>query len=259
MRTIIACIVVLGISTLVAVSGFLLVDRIVPMERRHEHNDVAGFVYAVIAPLYAIQLAFVVFVVWGNYQEAQSQAVDEAVAVRALYGLAQGIGGDQGVAIERAPIAYGQSVVRDEWPAMSRGSQSIRTSQALDDLRNQVDSYNPQSARGSGLYQQALSDMHDVRVNRGRRVNDAQSDVHPVLWIGLIAGAVITIVFSYFFGTRDRTSHAFMVGVLTVSVVGILFMIDVINGPYRGDVSVRPVAMTESIAAMQNGLLSGVP
>lgn len=65
MGTILNGIVVLALSTIAAVGGFLIVDRIVPMERRQSHNDVAGFVYAVIAPLYAIQLAFVVFVVWG--------------------------------------------------------------------------------------------------------------------------------------------------------------------------------------------------
>lgn len=100
--------------------------------------------------------------------------------------------------------------------------------------------------------------MHDIRVARGSRVNHARSDIHPVRWIGLIAGAVITIGFSDIFGIADRAAHAFMIGVLTVSIVGILFMIDVINGPYRGDVSVKPDAMTESVAAMQNGLLYGV-
>lgn len=47
--------------------------------------------------------------------------MDEAVAVRALYGLAQGIGGEQAKAIEVSMIAYGRSVIKDEWPAMAAG------------------------------------------------------------------------------------------------------------------------------------------
>ena len=63
---------------LVAVVGLLVVQRLVPSERREEHNDVAGFIYAVLGVAYAVLLAFVVTAVWQDYEMAQTNAESEA-------------------------------------------------------------------------------------------------------------------------------------------------------------------------------------
>ena len=52
------------VPVLVAVAGLLFVQRLVPSRLRQEHNDVAGFIYAVLGVAYAVLLAFVVIVVW---------------------------------------------------------------------------------------------------------------------------------------------------------------------------------------------------
>jgi hypothetical protein len=43
-----------------AVGGLVLVQRLVPIERRQEHNDVAGFIYAVLGVAYAVLLGLMV-------------------------------------------------------------------------------------------------------------------------------------------------------------------------------------------------------
>jgi len=45
---------------LVAVVGLVVVQRLVPPDLREEHNNVAGFIYAVLGVAYAVLLAFVV-------------------------------------------------------------------------------------------------------------------------------------------------------------------------------------------------------
>ena len=41
-------------ACLAALAGLELVQRLVPAEKRQEHNDVAGFLYAVIGVVYAV-------------------------------------------------------------------------------------------------------------------------------------------------------------------------------------------------------------
>jgi hypothetical protein len=55
---------------LVAVVGLLVVQRLVPSDRREGQNDVAGFFYAVLGVAYAVLLAFVVIAVWQDYETA---------------------------------------------------------------------------------------------------------------------------------------------------------------------------------------------
>ena len=39
---------IVAVAVVFAVGGRVLVQRLVPTERRKEHNDVAGFIYAVL-------------------------------------------------------------------------------------------------------------------------------------------------------------------------------------------------------------------
>ena len=48
---------------LVAVAGLEGVQRLVPTSRRQEHNDVAGFIYAVVGVIYTVLLALMVIAV----------------------------------------------------------------------------------------------------------------------------------------------------------------------------------------------------
>ena len=49
--------------------GVYLVHRYWGHEKRREHTDVAGFIFAGVAVLYAVLLAFVVILGWGNPQQ----------------------------------------------------------------------------------------------------------------------------------------------------------------------------------------------
>ena len=57
-----------------AVGGLVLVQRLVPIERRQEHNDVAGFIYAVLGVAYAVLLGLMVVAVWQDWQDARDSA-----------------------------------------------------------------------------------------------------------------------------------------------------------------------------------------
>ena len=68
-------------ACLAAVAGLELVQRLVPHEKRQEHNDVAGFLYAVIGVVYAVLLALLVIAVWEQYQKANETVESEANGV----------------------------------------------------------------------------------------------------------------------------------------------------------------------------------
>src|SRR3954464_8152018 len=55
----------------VSVVIFLLLHRTLDFRRLEQHNDVAGFIYAVIGVIYGVLIAFVVIVVWGHHSAAE--------------------------------------------------------------------------------------------------------------------------------------------------------------------------------------------
>ena len=78
MTTALYVILAVLVPVLVAVAGLVVVQRLVPPERREVQNDVAGFIYAVLGVAYAVLLAFVVIAVWQDYQTAQAEVESEA-------------------------------------------------------------------------------------------------------------------------------------------------------------------------------------
>jgi len=71
-----------------SVGGLVLVQRAVPPDRRQEHNDVAGFMYAVLGVAYAVLLGLMLVAVWQNYETAQASATKEAIVVSTVLWLA---------------------------------------------------------------------------------------------------------------------------------------------------------------------------
>ena len=112
--------VVIG-ACLAAVAGLELVQRLVPSEKRQEHNDVAGFLYAVIGVVYAVLLALLVIAVWEQYQKANETVESEANAVAEIAWVARRLPEPEHHQLQEDARAYAQEVVDEEWPRMEQG------------------------------------------------------------------------------------------------------------------------------------------
>src|SRR5690348_12116671 len=67
-------ILMVGLPTLLAMAGPILIRRRVGLERLSNNNEVAGFKFATIGVLYAVLLAFAVVVVWEKFSDAEDEA-----------------------------------------------------------------------------------------------------------------------------------------------------------------------------------------
>ena len=89
-RTILALAPSVVASIVSAVVGLWLVRRLVPREGLVESNDVAGNYLQTLGTIYAVLLAFVVIVVWQQFNDARSAVEREANDVLDLFRTASG-------------------------------------------------------------------------------------------------------------------------------------------------------------------------
>src|SRR5436190_14948612 len=108
----------ISLVMLVAVLGLLLVQRLVPTERRKQHNDVAGFIYAVLGVTYAVLLGLMLVAVWQDWEAAQESATQEANELAAVFWLAHGLPEPEGRHIQELARSYARVEVHEEWPLM---------------------------------------------------------------------------------------------------------------------------------------------
>jgi protein-S-isoprenylcysteine O-methyltransferase Ste14 len=233
------------VPVLVAVVGLLLVQRLVPPDRREEHNDVAGFIYAVLGVAYAVLLAFVVIAVWQDYKTAQTNVEDEAHELAGVYFLASQLPEPDRTRIKDLARTYAKVVVEEEWPMMEQGQTSPRADSLVRQLRLTLLKFDPHTKGEQVLYERGLTQLHDTLDARRSRLLEVKEGIPNLLWVVLVVGGVITVSFTYLFGLKSNLAHALMVAALTLLICGILFTIAEFNNPFSGPVEIRPEAFRE--------------
>jgi hypothetical protein len=239
----IVTLVLIVLPTLVAMAGTVTVRRSVRFESLASNNEVAGFKFAVVGVLYAVLLAFAVVVVWQSFSDSEAQVTTEAGAAATLYRLADGFDGQVGARLHDRLTTYLESAVRDDWPAMANGTDSPATTAALDQLQAEAMRLPATDARGGAVLYEILYQIDQLTQARRARVDASTGFVPWVIWGVLFLGAVLTVGFTHFFGTRNLVAQTLMTGMLTVLIGSALLVIVAIDRPFAGSVQVPPDAL----------------
>jgi cytochrome bd-type quinol oxidase subunit 2 len=229
--------VVIGVC-LVAVAGLALVQRLVPAEKRQQHNDVAGFLYAVVGVVYAVLLALLVIAVWERYQEARETVESEANAVADIAWLAHQLPETERHQLQELARSYAQEVVDEEWPLMEQGSEGGRGTpegwNLVDDMRATLQGVEPGTEAEAQLYAEGLDQIDRLGDERRMRLVAAEGGLPGVLWAVLVFGGVVVIGFTYLFGLQNTWAHRLMVMSLTAVIALVLFTIGAMEYPFSG-------------------------
>jgi hypothetical protein len=238
-----AGLILIGVPTLIAVYAPILVRRYVDLKRLQTNNEVAGFKFAVVGVLYAVLLAFVVVVVWEKFNEADSFVSKEAAAAATVYRLSADIPGEPGNAVRAALTQYLGDAIEKDWPAMARGEGSPAVTVALDHVYTALLSYRGTGNRDAVILAEALRNLDLLTQARRSRLVAADGYVPGVLWATLIIGAIATLVFTLFFGTKNLMAQSMMTGILSILLFSGLLIVISFDHPFSGPVRVHPGAL----------------
>jgi hypothetical protein len=251
-----------GGTTVIAMVGPLVIRRRMSLDKLRTNNEVAGFKFATVGVLYAVLLGFAVIVVWEKFNDAENKVALEAGAAATIYRLAGGIQGESGPALRSGIAFYLKTAIEKDWPAMERGRGSAETNQALNGLYAAVLRYQPPDSRGTALLSEVLQQLDTLTQARRARVVLAAGIVPGVIWLVLFTGAILTIVFTFFFGTQNLRAQTLMTGALSVLICSGLLVIIAIDHPFAGSVKVAPEALDNVLAdftASEPGAVGSMP
>ncbi len=247
--------ILIGLGTALSMLGPALVRRYVTLERLTANNEIAGFKYAVLGVLYAVLLAFAIIVVWQKFSDAETSVVQEAGAATTIYRLSQGMGEKPAADLRAGITAYLQAAIADDWPAMDRGEPSANEAarKALDAIYVTLLQSNIAQNSGNPVMSELLYQLDQMTQARRARLIASEGAVPGVIWLVLLGGAVITIVFTFFFGTQNLRVQILMTGMLAMLIFGELLTIIAIDRPFTGPVKVEPTALIEVLADFRGG------
>ncbi|MGF1429258.1 hypothetical protein [Kitasatospora sp. LaBMicrA B282] len=217
-----------------------------PWSPQDEQKQNFEHVTSLVRMLFAFTLAFVVVLVWQEYQAGQKTATAEASALTEVNWAALELPADQRDGLRQRMIVYTHKVIAQEWPAMQdKLTMDTDTRNAWDDLRRYAVQLPTVDARTTDFQHRVLTQLETAGQARRERGNETQSGLPSVFWAGLLVGAAMMLALPALWGTRFTTRSVLFLTVLATCVTGMLFLVGEMDHAFSGEISVPPTAFQE--------------
>lgn len=181
-------------------------------------------------------------VAWENFNRANNDLTREVTCYAEIYRDMNGFPDYFRVPVKAALDGYIQAVVSDEWNKMATGGRSLKVEALAKKFWTVFTVFEPTNENDKIYYAEALSRLNNAVELRRERLVNAQTGIHPVIWFVLIVGGIITIVFTFFFGSENLSAQLIMTSLLATLISMILFTILVLDFPFTGTVRIKPTA-----------------
>ncbi len=209
-------------------------------EGDHLYNHVVGFYLAGVTVLYAVCAGLLAIGAWATFAETQAKVDHEAAALGALYRDVGAYPEPARSILQNDLRTYTRAVIDVGWPMQRRGIVPNNASPVLTDFQAHFMSFEPKDQRQEFLAAEAYRAFNDLTESRRGRLNSVTAEMPGPLWALVILGAAICIAVTWFLHAESFAMHFWMT-VLFSSLLGLLiFLIAVLDNPYRGKMSVTP-------------------
>jgi len=243
--------VVSSVTTAIAVAGLYLVRKRYPADVLKENHEVAAIIFNAFGVLYAVVVAFVVFVTWNGYDEATKNLQLEASQVLDLFHSAKAFPDPASKVIQDGLIDYTNSVHNDELRRMAGGDIGVYSTGSLRNLIEEFDGMEDKSLPNRELYMESLRRLNNLAEYRRLRIFAGNDVVPPMMWLVMLVGGLIMILYTYFFGARNIRAQYIMTAALTIMISLILFLVYVLDHPFTGSGRVSSRPFEEAMQFMQ--------
>jgi hypothetical protein len=237
-------ILVIGGFIVLSLAFARVVGRLFRAEMLRDHNDLTGFVFAVVGVVYAVVLGFVAVGVWERFEAAEDRTYDEASSLAAIY---RDAGSFSNGARLRADVrSYADHAIHVGWPALARGETPPETPIA-EKLARDVHGTPVSGERQAAIFSHMLERSSEAALDRDARLTEDSTGLNGVMWCVVLAGGFITIAFTYLFGFRQTTMQTTMIGTLALLIGLVIFLTMSLDYPFRGAIRVGPDAFERAL------------
>ncbi len=249
-----------SLSMVLAVAGLGIVRHFVPEPLFFPDSDAVGNYLQTVGTIYAVLLAFVVFVVWNQFDQARGFVEQEANELLDLCRMARGF--PQPVCSQIYAFAqdYLKVVLDAEWSAMATDDEpGLEKGWGLmDRISDQFHAFEPKTGMQEALCGVILARLNGLCDSRTNRLSSSRLRIPLALRILLYSGAATIIGSMYLLAFRDVIIHVITTAALAGAIAHVIFVIEDLDDCFAGDWRV-PRAPFRRVEHYLSRLESGAP
>ena len=198
----------------------------------------------ILGDIYAVLLAFTIFVIWGQFTEVENCVIRECNALEELLRFSRYLNADDAANVRRAVKVYRGQVLDHEWQALGDGRREKRTEELFVQLINVVVETAPRNEAEQAIHVRLLDMVQKTSDRRDERIAKSLTRIPPTLaaLVDTVAGVLVLLIFVYPFRFWVTGALSFTLAACVVWLAN-LVMMDTDN-PLKGiwNVSPRPFA-----------------
>lgn len=230
--------------------GTYLFRKYVKVRVGHSHNDVAGNTFAMVGGFYGLLLAFVVFLVWDQFNDAQQSADIEGSLAKGLYRDIKfypasdtgGVGTNEIKVLTYAFVNYVEDVLREDSLLDTQGPTSreyifyrdVVTVRSFNQVFEIMERTHDDEYYKNQRIDQMFRHLNELSTYRSLRGLSVDSEIDLYIWIPLWLGGLITFFFAVLMDIENRRMHVMMNGLLGAFVALIFYIIILSDHPFAG-------------------------
>ncbi|BBY36544.1 hypothetical protein MMAN_06780 [Mycobacterium mantenii] len=231
---------VIAVAIAIAVGSIWLGTRILPAERYgKEHNPAIASFLTVVGFIYGALLGFTVVTTWEHFSSTQVVVSGEASALTTMYRQTVAMPEPERTEVQELLRKYASAVAGPEWNKQNNDGARA----AITRMYRTVGRQQPNVA-AKPINQQFLHQLSELASDRNERIVGTKPRIPPLMWAGLIFGAVVLVAFTGFLRMGSPVGHVIVsstVAVLLGLLLCVVYQLDrsyatdqrITSGPFR--------------------------
>lgn len=222
----------------IGMGGTLLFRKHIRLGAHRSGNEVVGEVFATVGALYGLLLGFVVFLVWDSFNEAEVNASREGSLAKGLYRAIRYYPDSTRIApVVQAYNQYVYHVIHHEYPRMETMQPFTKEDRrAFNNVFRNLEKINGEDGR----IDQMFRTLNELSTYRSLRQLDAVSEIPGAIWLALLVGGTLILLFCMVIGGSNARLHLMANGLLSIFIGLIVYIIIMLDHPFTGAVRIEP-------------------
>lgn len=243
LRTLLRLTPVVALASFLSILGLFAFRACVSQDTLRPSSGEVGNYLQTLGGIYAVLLAFVVYVVWAQFNEARSLVDREAATIIDLYRLAGALPNETRIGVQANLRTYIDDVLVREWVAMAGRDEQImeQVGEHLDRVWTALHHCGPTDIRQQTIYGEVLGRYDELTTIRTGRLTAARTRIPQAMRILLFTGAILTTASMYLLAIDALWMHALITASLAGAIAHVLFLIVDLDDAFAGDWAVSQI------------------